>query len=137
MTIDFTEERRRIEFVEDTARTDVLTGLLNRPGLLIEFASLQSADGFEIFTLDLDGFKQVNMPMDLPWETTFCRPRGGCSMNLKRMRDPIPVADEIAAVHTSIGGFLTAAKRDMPGLMKEADVLLCEAKAAGKDAVRF
>lgn len=106
MTIDFTEELRRIKFLEETARTDVLTGLLNRPGLLTEFASLQSADGF----------KKVNMPMDMPWETTFCRP---------------------PPVLTSIGGVWTASKRDMSGLMKEADVRLCEAKAAGKDAVRF
>ncbi|WP_209018664.1 GGDEF domain-containing protein [Endobacterium cereale] len=60
MAIDFTEDRRRIEVLEETARTDALTGLLNRRGLSIEFAALQSADGFAVLALDLDGFKEVN-----------------------------------------------------------------------------
>lgn len=60
MAIDFTEERRRIELLEETARTDVLTGLLNRRGLSVEFARLKSADGFAVLALDLDGFKEVN-----------------------------------------------------------------------------
>jgi diguanylate cyclase (GGDEF)-like protein/PAS domain S-box-containing protein len=60
MAIDFTEERRRIAILEKTARTDALTGLLNRRGLSIEFTSLQSADGFAVLALDLDGLKAVN-----------------------------------------------------------------------------
>ncbi len=60
MAIDFTEDRRRIEMPEETARTDALTGLLNRRGLSIEFATLHSADGFAVLALDLEGFKAVN-----------------------------------------------------------------------------
>ncbi len=39
MAIDFTEERRRIEMLEETTRTDALTGLLNRRGLSVEFSA--------------------------------------------------------------------------------------------------
>nr|WP_223218424.1 diguanylate cyclase [Rhizobium wenxiniae] len=46
--------------LEETARTDALTGLLNRRGLAVEFASLRSADGFAILALDLNVFKEVN-----------------------------------------------------------------------------
>jgi PAS domain S-box-containing protein len=85
MAIDFTEERRRIEILEETARTDALTGLLNRRGLSIEFAALQSADGFAILALDLDGFKEVNdahghAAGDIVLQTTVAR------LNLSRQR---------------------------------------------------
>ncbi|WP_220328623.1 hypothetical protein [Rhizobium wenxiniae] len=51
------------------------------------------------------------------------------------MREPIAIADENADIRTSIGGIWTDAKRDVSELLKEAD--LYEAKAVGKDAVRF
>ncbi|MEB2846698.1 sensor domain-containing diguanylate cyclase [Endobacterium cereale] len=171
MAIDFTEERRRIELLEETARTDVLTGLLNRRGLSIEFASLQSAEGFSVLALDLDGFKDVNdvhghAVGDLVLQTAATKIRsavrdrdlvsrtGGdefvvviagsrstgeaaAERIIERMREPIPIADQVAIVHTSIGGVWTAAKQDMFSLLQEADALLYEAKAAGKDAVRF
>lgn len=171
MAIDFTEDRRRIELLEETARTDVLTGLLNRRGLSIEFAGLQSADGFAVLALDLDGFKQVNdvhghAMGDIVLQTAAARIRsavreydlvartGGdefvvivagnqstgettAERIIERMREPIPVVDKVADVRTSIGGVWTAAKREMSSLMKEADALLYEAKAAGKDAARF
>ena len=171
MAIDFTEDRRRIELLEETARTDVLTGLLNRRGLSIEFASQQSTEGFTVLALDLDGFKKVNdahghATGDIVLQTAAARIRSAvreCDLVartggdefvvviagnrstgeaaaeriVERMREPIPVADEITDVHTSIGGVWTAAKRDISSLIKEADVLLYEAKAAGKDAVRF
>lgn len=171
MAIDFTEERRRIDLLEETARTDVLTGLLNRRGLLIEFASLKSADGFAVLALDLDGFKEVNDAHghaigDIVLQTAASRTRSAVRENdlvartggdefvvvvagnrstgeaaaeriLEWMREPIPVADEIAAVHASIGGVWTSGKRDLSELIKEADRLLYEAKAAGKNVVRF
>ncbi|MDP9840642.1 diguanylate cyclase (GGDEF)-like protein/PAS domain S-box-containing protein [Neorhizobium huautlense] len=171
MAIDFTEERRRIEILEETARTDALTGLLNRRGLSIEFATLQSADGFAILALDLDGFKDVNdahghAAGDLVLQTTAARlasavrdqdlvaRTGGdefvvvvagdrsageaaASRILERMHEPIAVATGIADVRTSIGGIWTNAKRDVTELLKEADALLYDAKAAGKDAVKF
>ena len=56
---------------------------------------------------------------------------------LARMREPIPISDEIAHVRTSIGGIWTGEKRDVSELLKQADTLLYDAKAAGKDAVRF
>jgi GGDEF domain-containing protein len=55
---------------------------------------------------------------------------------LERMREPIAIAAGIADVRTSIGGTWTDAKRDVTELLKEADALLYDAKAAG-DAVRF
>ena len=171
MAIDFTEDRRRIELLEETARTDLLTGLLNRRGLSIEFASQQSAEGFTVLALDLDGFKKVNdahghATGDIVLQTAAARIRSAvreCDLVartggdefvvviagnrstgeaaaeriVERMREPIPVADEIADVHTSIGGAWTAAKRDLSELTREADTLLYEAKAAGKDVVRF
>ncbi|WP_312224195.1 diguanylate cyclase [Rhizobium rhizoryzae] len=161
MAIDFTEERRRIEILEETARTDALTGLLNRRGLSIEFAALQSADGF----------KEVNdahghAAGDIVLQTTAARltsavrdqdlvaRTGGdefvvviagdrsageaaASRILERMREPIATAAGIADIRTSIGGIWTDAKRDLAELLEEADVLLYAAKAAGKDAVRF
>lgn len=60
MAIDFTDERIRMKALEEHARTDVLTGLLNRRGLGEEYASLRSADGYSVLALDLDGFKKVN-----------------------------------------------------------------------------
>jgi diguanylate cyclase (GGDEF)-like protein/PAS domain S-box-containing protein len=171
MAIDFTEERRRIEILEETARTDALTGLLNRRGLSIEYASLQSADGFAILALDLDGFKQVNDAHghamgDIVLQTTAARLTSAIRENdlvartggdefvvvvaggraageaaaeriLELMREPIAIAEENADVRTSIGGIWTHAKRDVTELLKEADALLYDAKAAGKNAVRF
>lgn len=56
---------------------------------------------------------------------------------LESMREPIAIADGIADVRTSIGGIGTNAKHDVTDLLKEADALLYDVKAAGKDAVRF
>ncbi|WJH38308.1 GGDEF domain-containing protein (plasmid) [Aliirhizobium terrae] len=171
MAIDFTEERRRIEMLEETARTDVLTGLLNRRGLSIEFAALRSADGFAVLALDVDGFKEINDAHghamgDVVLQTTAARltsavresdlvaRTGGdefavvvagnrstgeaaAERILTRMREPIFISNEIADVRTSIGGAWTGEKRDVSELLKQADVLLYDAKAAGKDAVRF
>jgi len=171
MAIDFTEERRRIEMLEETARTDALTGLLNRRGLSIEFAALQSAAGVAVLALDLDGFKEVNDAHghamgDVVLKTTASRltssvrdqdlvartggdefvvviggdqPAGEAAAQriLARMREPIAIADHIADVRASIGGIWTRDKRDVSELLNEADALLYNAKAAGKDAVRF
>lgn len=171
MAIDFTEERRRIEILEETARTDALTGLLNRRGLSIEFKALQSADGFAVLALDLDGFKEVNdahghAAGDIVLQTTAARltsavrdqdlvaRTGGdefvvviagdrsageaaAGRILERMREPIAIAGGSADVRTSIGGVWTNANRDVTELLEEADALLYDAKAAGKDAVRF
>lgn len=171
MAIDFTEERRRIEVLEETARTDVLTGLLNRLGLSMEFAALRSADGFAILALDLDGFKEVNDAHghaigDVVLQTTAPRltsavresdlvartggdefvvvvagnrSRGEAAAEriLARMREPIPISNVIADVRTSIGGIWTGEKRDVSELLKQADALLYDAKAAGKDAIKF
>jgi len=171
MAIDFTEERRRIEMLEETARTDALTGLLNRRGLSMEFAGLQSADGFAVLALDLDGFKEVNdvhghAMGDVVLQTTAARltsavretdlvaRTGGdefvvvvagdrstgeaaAERILARMREPIRISHEIADVRTSIGGIWTGEKRDVSELLNEADALLYDAKAAGKDVVRF
>ncbi|TCQ99350.1 sensor domain-containing diguanylate cyclase [Neorhizobium sp. JUb45] len=171
MAIDFTEERRRIETLEETARTDALTGLLNRRGLSIEFATLKSADGFAILALDLDGFKQVNDAHghavgDIVLQTTATRltsavrdrdlvartggdefvvvvagdrsaGQAAAERILERMREPLPIDDGTADVRVSIGGIWTGEKREVTELLKEADALLYEAKAAGKDAVRF
>lgn len=171
MAIDFTEDRRRIETLEETARTDALTGLLNRRGLAIAFASLQSADGFAVLALDLDGFKEVNdahghAAGDIVLQTAATRltsalrrqdlvaRTGGdefvvvvagsrdtgeaaADRILDRMREPISIAENVADVRTSIGGIWADAKRDLSELIKEADTLLYEIKAAGKDGVRF
>jgi diguanylate cyclase (GGDEF)-like protein/PAS domain S-box-containing protein len=171
MAIDFTEERRRIEMLEETARTDALTGLLNRRGLSIEFAALQSAAGVAVLALDLDGFKEVNDAHghamgDVVLKTTASRltssvrvqdlvartggdefvvviagdqPAGEAAAKriLARMREPIAIANHIADVRVSIGGIWTPDKRDVSELLNEADALLYNAKAAGKDAVRF
>ncbi|MGA1834839.1 MULTISPECIES: diguanylate cyclase domain-containing protein [Rhizobium] len=171
MAIDFTDERRRIELLEETARTDVLTGLLNRRGLSMQFAALTSAEGFAVLALDLDGFKEVNdvhghAMGDVVLQTTAARltsavretdlvartggdefvvvvagdrPTGEAAAEriLARMREPIPISHEIADVRTSIGGIWTGEKRDVSELLNEADALLYDAKAAGKDVVRF
>ncbi|MBB6510620.1 diguanylate cyclase (GGDEF)-like protein/PAS domain S-box-containing protein [Rhizobium soli] len=171
MAIDFTEERRRIEILEETARTDALTGLLNRRGLSIEFTSLQSADGFAVLALDLDGFKAVNDAHghamgDFVLQTIAARltsavrdrdlvaRTGGdefvvvvagdrtageaaAERILERMREPRAIDDGTVDVRVSIGGIWTGEKRDVTELLKEADLLLYDAKAAGKDAVRF
>jgi diguanylate cyclase (GGDEF)-like protein len=171
MAIDFTEERRRIAILEETARTDALTGLLNRRGLSIEFTRLQSADGFAVLAIDLDGFKAVNDAHghamgDFVLQTTAARltsavrdrdlvaRTGGdefvvvvagdrtageaaAERILERMRGPRAIDDGTADVRVSIGGIWTGEKLDVTELLKEADALLYDAKAAGKDAVRF
>lgn len=171
MAIDFTDDRRRIEMLEETARTDALTGLLNRRGLSINFAALQSADGFAVLALDLDGFKEVNDAHghaigDIVLQSTAKRLTSAVRAHdlvartggdefiivvagdratgeaaaqriLARMSDSISIGDEIADVRTSIGGVWTGEKRDLTQLMREADALLYDAKAAGKDAVKF
>ncbi len=171
MAIDFTDERCRIEMLEETARTDVLTGLLNRRGLSMQFAALTSADGFAVLALDLDGFKEVNdvhghAMGDVVLQTTAARltsavrqtdlvartggdefvvvvagdrSTGGAAAEriLARMREPIPISNKVADIRTSIGGIWTGEKRDVSELLNEADALLYDAKAAGKDAVRF
>jgi len=171
MAIDFIEDRRRIEMLEETARTDALTGLLNRRGLSIEFAALQSAEGFAVLALDLDGFKEVNDAHghamgDIVLQTAAARltsavrdhdlvaRTGGdefvvvvagdrsvgeaaAERILARMREPIAISDEIADVRASIGGIWAGEKRDISELLREADALLYDAKAAGKDVVRF
>jgi diguanylate cyclase (GGDEF)-like protein len=138
---------------------------------LIEFTALQSADGFAVLALDLDGFKDVNDAHghamgDVVLQTTSARltsavretdlvartggdefvvvvagdqSRGEAAAEriLARMREPIAIADEIADVRASIGGVWTREKRDMSELLKEADALLYDAKAFGKDAVKF
>jgi diguanylate cyclase (GGDEF)-like protein len=132
---------------------------------------LQSADGFAVLALDLDGFKEVNdahghAAGDIVLQTTAARltsaakdqdlvaRTGGdefvvviagdrsageaaASCILERMREPIAIAAGIADIRTSIGGIWTNAKREVTELLKEADALLYDAKAAGKDAVRF
>lgn len=67
------------------------------------------------------------------------RPTGEAAAGriLARMREPIPISHEIADVRTSIGGIWTGEKRDVSELLNEADALLYDAKAAGKDVVRF
>lgn len=171
MAIDFTEERRRIEMLEETARTDALTGLLNRRGLSIAFSTLQSADGFVVLALDLDGFKKVNdvhghAMGDIVLQTAATRLTSAVRENdlvariggdefvvviagsratgeaaakriMERMREPIPIGGNIADVRTSIGGTWSSSKRDISELINEADALLYDAKAAGKDAMRF
>lgn len=157
--------------LEETARTDVLTGLLNRRGLSMEFATFRSDDGFAVLALDLDGFKEVNDAHghamgDVVLHTTAARltsavresdlvaRTGGdefvvivagdqltgeaaAERILARMKEPIVISNEIADVRTSIGGIWTGEKRDVSELLKQADALLYNAKAAGKDAVRF
>lgn len=171
MAIDFTEERRRIEQLEETVRTDVLTGLLNRRGLADEFSTLSSADGFVVLALDLDGFKQVNdlhghavgdlvlcetarrieaavRKQDLVARTggdefvvvvAGNRATGMAAAEriLEKMRDPVSITGGSAHVRASIGGVWTASKRDIQALINEADMLLYDAKASGKDAMQF
>ncbi|TCR78715.1 diguanylate cyclase [Rhizobium sp. BK376] len=60
VAIDFTEEYRRIEASERNSETDLLTGLLNRRGLINRFPQMPSADGWSLLAIDLDGFKMVN-----------------------------------------------------------------------------
>jgi len=171
MAIDFTDERRRIEQLEECASTDALTGLLNRRGLVGEFAALQSADGFVVLALDLDGFKQVNdvhghgvgdvvlcetarritgavRSHDLVARTggdefvvvvAGSRAAGMAAAEriLERMRAPVLISGGSTHVRASIGGVWSAAKRDISGLINEADALLYDAKASGKDAMQF
>lgn len=171
MAIDFTDERRRIELLEETARTDALTGLLNRRGLAGEFSALQSADGFVVLAMDLDGFKQVNdahghavgdivlcetarrveaavRNQDLVARTggdefvivvAANRATGMAAAEriLEQMREPILIDGGSAHVRASIGGVWTSGKRDITALISEADALLYQAKAAGKDAMKF
>lgn len=171
MAIDSTEERRRIEMLEETARTDVLTGLLNRRELSMQFAALTSADGFAVLALDLDGFKEVNDAHrhamgDVVLQTTAARLTSAVRASdlvartggdefvvvvagdqsigeaaaeriLARMKEPTAISNEIADVRTSIGGIWTGEKRDVSELLKQADALLYDAKAAGKDAIKF
>ncbi|WP_313618512.1 diguanylate cyclase domain-containing protein [Agrobacterium sp.] len=171
MAIDFTEERRRIEQLEETARTDVLTGLLNRRGLADEFSALSSADGFVVLALDLDGFKQVNdlyghgagdmVLCETAQRIQACVRKGdlvartggdefvvvvagsratgmaAAERILEKMRDPVSITGGSAHVRASIGGVWTASKRDIQALINEADMLLYDAKASGKDAMQF
>ncbi len=171
MAIDSTEERRRIEMREETARTDVLTGLLNRRELSMQFAALTSADGFAVLALDLDGFKEVNDAHghamgDVVLQTTAARLTSAVRASdlvartggdefvvvvagdqstgeaaaeriLARMKEPTAISNEITDVRTSIGGIWTGEKRDVSELLKQADALLYDAKAAGKDAIKF
>ena len=60
VAIDMTEERRRLENMQQNAETDALTGLLNRRGLRSSYQQMQSTDGFGLLVVDLDGFKQIN-----------------------------------------------------------------------------
>ncbi|WP_430307356.1 GGDEF domain-containing protein [Rhizobium sp. 0TCS1.26] len=60
VAIDMTEERRRLESMQQNAETDALTGLLNRRGLRSSYQQMQSIDGFGLLVVDLDGFKQIN-----------------------------------------------------------------------------
>nr|WP_246705171.1 GGDEF domain-containing protein [Rhizobium sp. RM] len=171
MAIDFTDERRHIEILEERSRTDPLTTLLNRRGLAIAFSSLQSADGYSVLALDLDGFKEVNDAYghaagDIVLKTTAARlssavrrqdliartggdefvviipgnrlaGKGAANRILHRLRDPVSIYDKAAIVRSSIGGIWTPVKDDLSSLIERADAFLYEAKAAGKDLVRF
>jgi GGDEF domain-containing protein len=59
------------------------------------------------------------------------------SIILERVREPIAIAGQVADVRASIGGTWTNAKRDVTQLLEEAAALLYNARAAGRDAVRF
>ncbi|MDP9838736.1 diguanylate cyclase (GGDEF)-like protein/PAS domain S-box-containing protein [Neorhizobium huautlense] len=60
VAMDFTEEHRRLDELERSSQTDTLTGLLNRRGLQARYPSMSSYSGYALFTIDLDGFKQIN-----------------------------------------------------------------------------
>lgn len=60
VAIDFTEEHQRLEASERSSETDLLTGLLNRRGLMNRFKQMASSLGWSILLVDLDGFKGVN-----------------------------------------------------------------------------
>lgn len=60
VAIDFTAERLRLADLELRARTDALSGLLNRHGLETGYRELSCGDGYSILAIDLDGFKAVN-----------------------------------------------------------------------------
>lgn len=60
VTIDLTQERLKLEDLERRSETDQLSGLRNRRGFERGFDALQSAVGFCILAIDLDGFKAVN-----------------------------------------------------------------------------
>ena len=53
------------------ARTDELTGLPNRRRLVTEIDSFIEKEG-ALLLLDLDGFKPINVSMDMKLETKFC-----------------------------------------------------------------
>ncbi len=171
MAIDFTEERRQIEELARSARTDALTGLLNRRGLEASYAGMTPGEGLSILVIDLDGFKFVNdshghaigdaalletarrltmavRPEDLVSRTggdEFVVVVGGtpevgmavAERIVQVMRSPIIVGDIAADVRVSVGGVWSAAKCELAPLITQADVLLYEAKAAGKDSIRF
>lgn len=60
VTIDMTQERLKLEDLERRSETDLLSGLRNRRGFERGFEALQSASGYCILAIDLDGFKAVN-----------------------------------------------------------------------------
>ncbi len=60
VAMDFTEEYRRLDALERSSQTDTLTGLLNRRGLQARYPNMSSYSGYALFTIDLDGFKQIN-----------------------------------------------------------------------------
>ncbi|HWM19792.1 MAG TPA: sensor domain-containing diguanylate cyclase [Ilumatobacteraceae bacterium] len=61
---DVTEAAQLREALEDRARTDALTGCLNRAGTITALehalASLGPSEGVGLFFIDLDGFKVIN-----------------------------------------------------------------------------
>ena len=60
VVIDFTDEHRKLEASERNSETDLLTGLLNRRGLLNRYKMMHTSSGWSILAVDLDGFKGVN-----------------------------------------------------------------------------
>ena len=80
---DISQERMLTERLEQQARTDALTGLLNRAGLeeairlRLEGAPQQSC---AIVLLDIDDFKDINDFTATTWATRFCaRWRTSCA----------------------------------------------------------
>lgn len=57
--IDIQERKLREIETANEARSDLLTGLMNRRGLL-QYMSSHEGNGFTLFYLDLDGFKPIN-----------------------------------------------------------------------------
>ena len=60
VAIDFTDEHERLVASERNSETDLLTGLVNRRGLVNRFQQMPSSPGWTVLAVDLDGFKGVN-----------------------------------------------------------------------------